>query len=143
MAVIRCYASGPASIPPAKQKYVPNSGEYPAGYRVGGIHCGVKKDGKSLDLALITSDRPASAAAVFTKNVFKAAPVVISRDMIEKRNGRGIRALVANSGCANAVTGKGGMEDGLAMASQVDKLVGETEPSTIVMSTGVIGQRFA
>ncbi|KAF8476173.1 arginine biosynthesis protein ArgJ [Kalaharituber pfeilii] len=139
---IRFYAIGPATIPPAKAKYVPQSGEYPKGYKVGGIHCGIKKDGKSLDLALVTSDVPASAAAVFTKNVFKAAPVLVSRDMLDKRSGRGIRALVANSGCANAVTGKGGMEDGLAMGREVDKLVGETEPSTIIMSTGVIGQRL-
>lgn len=102
----------------------------------------MKKDGKSLDLALVTSDLPASAAAVFTKNVFIAAPVQVSRDMLEKRDGRGVRALVANSGCANAVTGKGGVEDGKAMGQEVDKLVGETEPSTVVMSTGVIGQRF-
>ena len=137
----RTYAIGPAVIPPSKLKYVPTSGTYPQGYRVGGIHCGVKKDGKSLDLALVTSDLPASAAAVFTKNVFKAAPVIVSRDMLAKRGGRGIRALVANSGCANAVTGRGGMEDAELMVKEVDQLLGMTEPSTVVMSTGVIGQR--
>lgn len=139
---IRTYAIGPATVPPAKVKYVPTSGEYPQGYRVGGIHCGIKKDGKSLDLALVTSELPASAAAVFTKNVFKAAPVLVSRDMLAKRGGKGIRALIANSGCANAVTGKGGLEDAEGMGKCVDGLVGETEPSTVVMSTGVIGQRY-
>jgi len=139
---IRTYAIGPATVPAAKLKYVPTSGEYPQGYKVGGIHCGIKKDGKSLDLALVASDFPASAAAVFTKNVFKAAPVLVSRNMLTKRGGTGIRALVANSGCANAVTGKGGLEDAEGMARVVDQLMGEKEASTVVMSTGVIGQRL-
>lgn len=137
---IRRYATGPTPNP--KWKYVPQSGTYPQGFSVGGIHCGVKKDGKSLDLALVTSELPCSAAAVFTKNVFKAAPVVMSREMLDKRKGSGIRGLVANSGCANAVTGKGGMEDAVAMGREVDKLVGEEESSIVVMSTGVIGQRY-
>lgn len=137
---VRLYATGP--VPNPKWKYVPQSGTYPQGFNVGGIHCGVKKDGKSLDLALVTSELPCSAAAVFTKNVFKAAPVVMSREMLDKRKGNGIRGLVANSGCANAVTGKGGMEDAVAMGREVDKLVGERESSTVVMSTGVIGQRY-
>jgi len=121
---------------------VPQSGTYPKGFNVGGIHCGVKKDGKSLDLALVTSELPCSAAAVFTKNVFKAAPVLASREMLNARKGSGVRGLVANSGCANAVTGKGGMEDAIAMGRAVDSLVGEREASTVVMSTGVIGQRY-
>lgn len=122
-------------------RFVPQDGSYPQGFNVGGIHCGVKKDGKSLDLALVTSELPCSAAAVFTKNVFKAAPVVVSRKMLDERQGKGVRGLVANSGCANAVTGKGGMEDAEAMGRTVDQLLGETMGSTIVMSTGVIGQR--
>lgn len=62
--------------------------------------------------------------------------------MLEARNGDGVRALVANSGCANAVTGKGGLEDGEAMGKAVDTLLGESQPSTFIMSTGVIGQRL-
>ncbi|KAI5790111.1 arginine biosynthesis protein ArgJ [Geopyxis carbonaria] len=123
-------------------RFVPTSGEYPKGFNVGGIHCGVKKDGKSLDLALVTSELPCSAAAVFTKNVFKAAPVLVSRAMLNERKGKGVRGLVANSGCANAVTGKGGIEDAQAMGKLVDQMVGEEQASTIVMSTGVIGQRL-
>ena len=137
-----CYYTTASPSPNAKWKYVPQSGTYPKGFNVGGIHCGVKKDGKSLDLALVTSDLPCSAAAVFTKNVFKAAPVVMSRQMLDQRKGSGVRGLVVNSGCANAVTGKGGMEDAVAMGREVDKLVGEDHASTIVMSTGVIGQRY-
>ena len=122
-------------------RFVPHSGTYPKGFNVGGVHCGVKKDGKSLDLALVTSEVPCSAAAVFTKNVFKAAPVLVSRAMLDARKGAGVRGLVANSGCANAVTGKGGMEDAQAMGRTLDELLGESQGSTLVMSTGVIGQR--
>jgi len=131
-----------ANKPNPKLKYVPQSGTYPKGFNVGAIHCGVKKDGKSLDLSLVTSELPCSAAAVFTKNVFKAAPVVLSRQMLDDRKGSGIRAIVANSGCANAVTGKGGLEDGAAMGKTVDSLLNESTASTIIMSTGVIGQRL-
>ncbi|KAF3938703.1 hypothetical protein ABW19_dt0208798 [Dactylella cylindrospora] len=143
MVLHRPYSSLPPSDKPnPKLKYVPSSGTYPKGYNVGGIHCGVKKDGKSLDLALVTSELPAAGAAVFTKNVFKAAPVVLSRQMLDARKGEGVRAIVANSGCANAVTGKGGLEDGAAMGQTVDGLLGESQPSTVIMSTGVIGQRL-
>ena len=56
--------------------------------------------------------------------------MVVSRDMLAKRGDRGIRTLVANSGCANAVTGRGGMEDAERMAREVDQLLEMTEPST-------------
>lgn len=96
------------------------------------------------DLALLYSEKPCSAAAVFTKNKFQAAPVTVSRETIQKRNGEGIRAIVVNSGCANAVTGKGGLHDASSMASTVDECFGSPPPSssTLVMSTGVIGQRL-
>ncbi|KAF3925875.1 hypothetical protein ABW20_dc0104257 [Dactylellina cionopaga] len=138
----RSYAATVLSESNPKWKYVPKSGTYPQGFSVGGIHCGVKKDGKSLDLALLTSSVPASGAAVFTKNVFKAAPVVLSREMLDARNGDGVRAVVVNSGCANAVTGEGGLKDGISMGKAVDELLGEEQPSTVIMSTGVIGQRL-
>lgn len=136
---LRTYSSGSGTIS-SKSRYIPSSGTYPKGFNVGGIHCGVKKDGRSLDLALVTSETPCSAAAVFTTNVFKAAPVTVSRETLDARSGRGIRAIVANSGCANAVTGVKGLEDARAMGKAVEELLGETEASTVVMSTGVIGQ---
>jgi glutamate N-acetyltransferase/amino-acid N-acetyltransferase len=105
-----------------------------------GLHCGVKKNGYR-DLALIVSDRSCTAAAVFTTNVFKAAPVSVSRDLLAKSGGEGIRAVVANSGCANAVTGVKGIEDARTMASAVDALVG-VPSSSLVMSTGVIGKHL-
>lgn len=85
---------------------------------------------------------PCSAAAVFTRNKFQAAPVIFSRETLQKRSGEGIRAIIINSGCANAVTGKRGLEDAAHMATTVDEQLHPTSDlssSTLVMSTGVIG----
>ncbi|KAF6070594.1 ArgJ family protein [Candida albicans] len=67
-------------------RFVPKAGVYPKGYAVGGIHCGVKKDGKSLDLAILqnTFGKNASAAGVFTVNKFKAAPVQVSKKILKE-----------------------------------------------------------
>lgn len=138
----RAYATATAGleIPAKKQKYVPSSGTYPAGFRASGVIVGVKPNNTTKsDVALLTSDRPCAAAAVFTKNKFQAAPVTFSRDLIKKTQGR-IQSVLVNSGCANAVTGKGGLEDAVKMSQEADKITGATD-STIVMSTGVIGQR--
>src|SRR5256714_4395608 len=135
------------SIPAAKQKYVPTSGTYPRGFLVSGTHVGVKPSNTRFpDLALIASERPCSAAAVFTKNKFQAAPVQVSRAMLERRAGYGVRSIVINSGCANAVTGKGGMEDAAAMGEKASSCFPDADDGngnrSIVMSTGVIGQRL-
>ena len=117
---------------------------FPKGYALTGVHCGVKKT-SALDLAVIlsTSDRPTSAAASFTRNAFKAAPVLVSQEVLDRNEGRA-RGLVVNSGCANAVTGKHGLEDAWAMVKSTDGLLTppppNSQPSTLVMSTGVIGQ---
>lgn len=108
---------------------------------------GVKPSNKSNpDLAFIASETPCAAAAVFTKNKFQAAPVTVSRDMLKRRSNSGVRGVIINSGCANAVTGKGGMEDAEKMGAEADRCFGETSDgkggSSIVMSTGVIGQRY-
>ncbi|ANZ74264.1 BA75_00174T0 [Komagataella pastoris] len=124
-----------------ESKYVPHSGSYPLGYKVGAIHCGVKKN-STLDLAVLVSETPASAAAVFTTNKFKAAPVQVSRQILNDKNGKGISSIVVNSGNANAVTGKGGIEDALKMVDTVDSTLKNSPSSTLVMSTGVIGQRL-
>ena len=143
----RCYSAPvTGSIPASKQKYVPSSGSYPKGFLAAGIHVGVKPTNtKSPDLALLASETPCSGAAVFTKNKFQAAPVTTSRRVLEHRLGEGIRAIVVNSGCANAVTGKGGLDDASSMGRAVDACFGSSESdlsSTLVMSTGVIGQRL-
>lgn len=142
---IRFYsAPGEGTIPAAKQKYVPKSGTYPRGFLASSTHVGVKPSNTRFDdLAFIASEKPCAAAAVFTKNKFQAAPVTVSRDTLKKKQGEGIRAVVVNSGCANAVTGKGGIEDAEAMGRVADECFdGSAQDGTIVMSTGVIGQRY-
>ena len=142
--------SAPAdrSIPAAKQKYVPTSGTYPKGFLAGSAFAGVKASNtKYDDLALVVSEKPCPATATFTQNVFKAAPVVKSRDFLISRRSEGSRGAVVNSGCANAVTGSLGLEHATTMARQTDKQFNpsaaeDDTPKTLVMSTGVIGQRL-
>ena len=145
--------SAPAdrSIPAAKQKYVPTSGTYPKGFLAGSAFAGVKASNtKYDDMALVVSEKPCPAACVVTKNIFKAAPVVVSKQITEdaKKQNKGIRGVIVNSGCANAVTGQLGREHALTMALETDKLFNEDGrdrtqlPQTMVMSTGVIGQRL-
>jgi len=134
-------------VPATKQKYVPTSGTYPKGFLVSGTHVGVKPTNKDTpDLAFLASEIPCPAAAVFTKNRFQAAPVTVSRNMLKRRNNIGVRAVIVNSGCANAVTGKGGLEDAERMSEETDRCFDTPSDgkggSTIVMSTGVIGQRY-
>ncbi|KAK0220949.1 hypothetical protein EDD85DRAFT_268051 [Armillaria nabsnona] len=118
----------------------------PAGYLLTGIHAGIKKVPGTPDVGIIlsTSTRPTSAAACFTRNAFKAAPVVVSQEVLNKNGGRA-RAVVVNSGCANAVTGKQGLEDAWTMVKETDSLL-SSDPalknSTLVLSTGVIGQNL-
>jgi glutamate N-acetyltransferase/amino-acid N-acetyltransferase len=144
---VRHYSPPPeGSIPFAKQKYVPTSGTYPKGFLVSGTHVGVKPTNKSTpDLAFLASETPCAAAAVFTKNKFQAAPVTVSREMLKRRHNSRVRSVIVNSGCANAVTGKGGMEDAEKMGAEADKCFDQPSDgkggSSIVMSTGVIGQR--
>lgn len=143
--LLRANYSAPASmsIPASKKKYVPTRGSYPQGFSASGTVVGVKPGNTTKpDLAFITSDRPCAAAAVFTKNKFQAAPVTFSRELLKHRQNQGIRGIIVNSGCANAVTGKGGLEDAEKMAREADKCLAQSEGATLVMSTGVIGQRL-
>ncbi|KAF2208377.1 hypothetical protein CERZMDRAFT_101446 [Cercospora zeae-maydis SCOH1-5] len=141
--------SAPAdrSIPAAKQKYVPTSGTYPKGFLAGSAFAGVKASNtKYDDLALVVSEKPCPATAVFTQNIFKAAPVQVSQKLLYDKAFDGFRGVVVNSGCANAVTGVEGREHAEIMAKTTDSAFGDSEdnatPSTLVMSTGVIGQKL-
>ena len=83
------------------------------GFLANGVSAGIK-GGDQKDLGLIYSTVPAKAAAMFTKNTFRAAPVLIDAERIK----RGMaQAIITNSGCANAATGKEGMEDALAVSA--------------------------
>ncbi|MBQ3140589.1 MAG: bifunctional ornithine acetyltransferase/N-acetylglutamate synthase, partial [Clostridia bacterium] len=107
-----------------------------AGFTAGGIHCGIRKNKEKRDLALIMSDRPASAAAVYTLNLVKGAPIYVTKKHLE--NGIA-RAMICNSGNANTCNA-----NGIEIAEQTCALLAaETGISTddiIVASTGVIGQ---
>jgi glutamate N-acetyltransferase / amino-acid N-acetyltransferase len=103
------------------------------------VACGIKTS--ALDLALIVSDTAASAAGVFTINRAQAAPVTLSRRNLSVSSGRA-RAIVVNSGCANACTGAEGMRHAEAMAARTASTIGCTVPEVLVASTGVIGVKL-
>src|SRR5262245_31086387 len=86
------------------------------GFRAAGVSAGIKATGR-LDLALVVSDTPANTAAMFTRNKVQAAPVLVSKAHLAKSGGV-VRAVVVNSGCANACTGDIGMADARTMASE-------------------------
>ena len=109
----------------------------PSGFRASGLHCGIKASGKP-DLSLIVSDMPASAAGVFTVNLAKAAPVYLCQEHLTASGGIA-KAIVTNSGCANACTGPQGVADAKEMARITAKSLGCSEDQVMVASTGVIG----
>jgi glutamate N-acetyltransferase/amino-acid N-acetyltransferase len=109
----------------------------PSGFRASGLHCGIKASGKP-DLSLIVSDTPASAAGLFTVNLAKAAPIYLCQDHLKASGGRA-RAIVTNSGCANACTGPQGDRDAREMGTLTAATVGCAEDQVLVASTGVIG----
>jgi glutamate N-acetyltransferase/amino-acid N-acetyltransferase len=109
----------------------------PAGLRAAGVAAGIKKNG-GLDVSLVESTALASAAAVFTTNKAVAAPVLVSREHLAATHGRA-RAVVINSGCANACTGPQGMQTARLMAAETARAVGCEAEEVLVASTGVIG----
>jgi glutamate N-acetyltransferase/amino-acid N-acetyltransferase len=109
----------------------------PRGFRAAGIAAGIKAS-QALDLALLVSDTDAQAASVFTTNRAVAAPVVVSREHLA-RSGGIARAIVVNSGCANACTGSDGMQAARDMAAETARLVSCPVEQVLVASTGVIG----
>ena len=117
--------------------------QLPAGFRAAGVAAHIKKNGQP-DVALIVSATGCSAAAVFTANRVKAAPVLYDQELLATGNGH-LRAVVINSGCANACTGPSGLQDCLDTASHTAGALSDSTGQRInpaqvaVMSTGVIG----
>ncbi|QCX34437.1 bifunctional ornithine acetyltransferase/N-acetylglutamate synthase [Caloramator sp. E03] len=105
------------------------------GFLAAGIHCGIKKSGKK-DLCIIYSEYPSVAAATFTTNKVKAAPILVNMEHIKSEY---IRAVVVNSGVANACTGEKGIDDAYEMAQITSKEFNVKKNEVIVASTGVIG----
>lgn len=112
----------------------------PRGFRAAGVACGVKPT-DALDLALVVSDSDCACAGVFTTNRVQAAPVLHDKAALAK-NRDTIRAVVANSGCANACTGDAGLDDARAMAEATAHTLGIRVNQVLVLSTGVIGKRL-
>lgn len=108
----------------------------PEGFLAAGIHCGLKK--KRKDLSLIYSLKPCEAAALFTRNKVKAAPVVLDQSLL-KGKGR-MRAVIVNSGNANCMTGTRGMADAVKMGKATAKELKVDAGEVLVSSTGVIGR---
>ncbi|MGD9902695.1 MAG: bifunctional glutamate N-acetyltransferase/amino-acid acetyltransferase ArgJ [Vicinamibacterales bacterium] len=116
---------------------VPGGITAPRGFRAAGLHCGIKANGRP-DLALVACDEVASAVGLFTLNLAKAAPVVVSQAHLASSGGRA-RAVVTNSGCANACTGPQGLTDAREMATLTAAALGCRAEEVLVASTGVIG----
>jgi glutamate N-acetyltransferase/amino-acid N-acetyltransferase len=108
----------------------------PKGFVASGVRAGIRK--KRPDLGLIVAPDGASAAAVFTQNRFQAAPVVLSRSALKKSAGS-VKAVVVNAGCANAVTGKEGLDAAKRVRTRTAELLKCAEEEVFLASTGVIG----
>jgi len=108
------------------------------GFLANGISVGIKPSNEK-DLSLIFSTTPAKVAAVFTKNSFKAAPLLINTERVK----RGLaQAIITNSGCANAATGKDGYKDALSVSAELSNQLKIKEEMILLSSTGVIGKRL-
>jgi glutamate N-acetyltransferase/amino-acid N-acetyltransferase len=112
----------------------------PRGFRATGVACGLKKTG-ARDLALVVGDCDCACAGVFTTNRVQAAPVLYDKETLTQNN-RAIRAVIANSGCANACTGEAGLADTRAAAEETARALGIRADQVLALSTGVIGQRL-
>jgi len=108
----------------------------PKGFLASGVRAGIRK--KRPDLGLIVAPDGATAAAVFTQNRFLAAPVVLSKQALKKSGGR-VKAVVVNAGCANAVTGKPGIDAAKRVRTRAAGLLHCDQSEIFLASTGVIG----
>ncbi|MBQ3537104.1 MAG: bifunctional ornithine acetyltransferase/N-acetylglutamate synthase, partial [Clostridia bacterium] len=106
------------------------------GFKAGGIHCGIRKNKTKRDLSLIVSEVKASAAAVYTTNLVKGAPLVVTKNNISDGFAQ---AVICNSGNANTCNADG-IEKAEAMCKLVAAETGISEKDVVVASTGVIGQ---
>jgi glutamate N-acetyltransferase/amino-acid N-acetyltransferase len=111
----------------------------PQGFRAAGVTAGLKESGER-DVAVVINDGPSrAAAAVFTSNRVKAAPVTWSQQVIA---GQKVKAVVLNSGGANACTGPAGFQDTHATAERLAEALGDSAAECVVCSTGMIGERL-
>lgn len=122
-----------------KFEIVPEGGvTLPKGFQAGGLHCGLKKTERH-DLGVIVCEVPAASAAVYTTNLFQAAPLQVTRESLASSGGT-LRAVLVNSGNANACTGEQGEADAYKMRSEMAAALGIPSAQVAVASTGVIGE---
>ena len=110
----------------------------PNGFEFTGVACGIKASGK-LDLAVISSKTPCVAVGVYTQNVVRAASIEWDQQLTPTNH---FKALIINSGNANACTGQQGMDDNQAIAAVASQYLKTEENQVLVLSTGVIGQHL-
>ena len=108
----------------------------PAGFQAAGIHCGIRKNKDKRDLALIYSEDICTAAAIYTQNKVKGAPIAVTKKNI--KNGKA-QAIIVNSGNANTCNADGEQKAQM-MCDLTAKALGINQQDVIVASTGVIGQ---
>ena len=111
----------------------------PKGFLSGAVYCGIKTMKDSLDVGVIYSEYPAAGAALFTTNQIYAAPVKYSRNVARKGK---VRAIVMNSGNANACTGEQGYKNTVEMARSAARCLKISEDEVLVASTGIIGRQL-
>ena len=111
----------------------------PNGFKAGTVHCGLKSNTRKHDIGIIFSEQPCKTAALFTTNQIVAAPIKLSRNVVQ--NGT-VHAIVVNSGNANACTGKKGEKDAETMALLTSKHLNIKPDEVIVASTGIIGHHL-
>ena len=109
----------------------------PRGWRMAAVHAGIKRNASREDVTLVASDRPATAAGVYTTNLVFAAPVALDRS---RTPGTGFRGVIINSGNANACTGARGLDDAKQMAALAGRELGAQGEQMLVLSTGIIGE---
>lgn len=129
--------SWPEGVTPLIPGYGMNEAFWPEGFTLSGINSGIKPVRK--DLMVMLCDKPASTASVFTTNRCSAAPVELSKAALSASGGR-MRAVICNSGNANAATGDQGMKNALRMAEATAEAFSIAPDEVLVASTGVIGQ---
>ena len=108
------------------------------GFKFSGISCGLKKS-KKKDLGLIISSNECISHAVFTKNKVIAAPLIVSKEIINKNQ---IRGIIVNSGNANACTGNEGIKNVKSVINQAAKVTGLSKNNFFISSTGIIGEQL-
>jgi glutamate N-acetyltransferase/amino-acid N-acetyltransferase len=125
----------------AESEFIPDGTvTSPNGFYAGATFASIKKEGKdNLDLGILFSKVSATAAALFTTNKIKAAPIILSQKRIQAERAT---ALIVNSGVANACTSEQGLDDAAEMAALTAKSIGVPTEEVLVASTGVIGQRL-